>query len=203
MSTQPSEQQQQQQQHTQIITLPLLHDPELPPGGPPKRPGGLPTTIYWGQQVEHPNKMTLFVNSDSAEIDASLSTALQTAIDAPLLDRVLNVHLEPPPPPLLACAPVIESAIFTLKRDVSRATWCQQQAAVDRLLDVAEGCGGHSAGFVVGGDDVFVVLVAWVSVEAHEKWARWEMGRENSVLKRYRDLTEKVSSVHVAMRGLW
>jgi hypothetical protein len=50
------------EQHTQIVTIPLLHDPDLEPGTPKRPDIGLPI-VYWGQVVEHPHKMTLYLST--------------------------------------------------------------------------------------------------------------------------------------------
>jgi heme-degrading monooxygenase HmoA len=104
---------------------------------------------------------------------------------------------------LLSKSPVVETAIFHLKDKVSADKWWEQQHAVEKLLDKAEGCRGYSSGFVKESESTFVALVGWDSVEAHQQWAEKEKEEKHSPLHRYRELTKHIEMVHVDMRGNW
>ncbi|KAF8532631.1 hypothetical protein BDD12DRAFT_901976 [Trichophaea hybrida] len=195
-------------QLTKVLTVPILptlkgstdHD-HCPASSNHRLPGA-----YWGPHVEDPKKSTLFINYDSPEAYTTFQTSsaccpqLQKAVSYPT-DASYDAELNPPSSKILGSAPIIETAKFHLKPEVTRECWLEQQRAVEALLDAGvKGCVGYSSGFCTETEKDFLSLVGWESVEAHETWAAEEKAKQDSVLRRYDELIVGCDMFHVAVK---
>ncbi|KAI5815033.1 hypothetical protein BZA77DRAFT_294648 [Pyronema omphalodes] len=160
--------------------------------------GALDRHRFWsGPQYEHPERSTTYLDVAGFE-DTKDSINEQNS--------VIDTELEQDPAKIMELGRVIETAVLTLKKEVTKDEIWKQQNAVNKLLDTAPGCFGYAAGFRVpkistdsGNHNEFVILVAWESKEAHISWAKKEMENPNSPLHGYDKLVEKSEMWHVTL----
>lgn len=167
------------QEHHVRQYVPLL--PLTPP--PP------PTCI---PDYETPDAYAAFQRS------ATCCPELQKAVSVPH-EATFDAILSPPAGKVLGAAPIIEVAKLQLKAGVTREAWLAQMVLMQKLLDAIDACKGYAAGFVEGNDD-YLILVGWDTVESHTEWMKGEKATPGSPVHDFGAMIETSEMHHIAIR---
>lgn len=160
---------------------------------------------YWGQQVESPAILTFFVDWDSVDShikftkDSSYGPFLKKL--GTILDSSPNpyhVKFNPHPSPALANSTSPVTEVFTAQFPASISSSKQDEYVknMEKLLEAlkdAPGRTGTSAGWseeVVNDSKLFVGVIGWTSIDAHNEMRATQAFKDNAHLLRTDDVKE-------------